>query len=200
MFNSGVLVSDLIEQIKGEADIAYPVSDENFVLWLNSVEQLLYTELIQEQGEISLKNVSGNVVGIDTLDVPNGENNIRFEDIHTIYADETQLIETTVASGAIFPDTYYKIQNNIGLNLRKNPEKLRIIYFVRPKLKTLDNIKTEYVMIPVEFIDLAKAKLRGEAYKLANEDSLAAKWINDYNILLETFKAWLSGKQAEFGM
>ena len=103
----------------------------------------------------------------------------------------------------IFPDTYYKIQNNIGLNLKNQAEKLKIIYFVRPALKTVDtndNISSENVMLPVEFIDLAKAKLRGEAYKVANEDSIAAKWLNDYNVLLETFKAWISGKQSEFGM
>lgn len=200
MFNSGVIVSDLIEQIKDEADISIPIPTASYVLWLNALEQLLYTELIQEQGEIELDGVSSGVISIDTLNVPNGENAVRFEDIHAVYADQTQLIESTVASGVIFPDTYYKIQNNIGLNLKKQAEKLKIIYFVRPALKTEDNIGTECVMLPVEFIDLAKAKLRGEAYKVANEDSIAAKWINDYNVLLETFKAWLSGKQSEFGM
>lgn len=200
MFNSGIIVSDLIGQIKDEADISIPISTASYVLWLNALEQLLYTELIHEQGEIELDGISSGVISIDTLNVPNGENALRFEDIHAVYADQTQLIESTVASGVIFPDTYYKIQNNIGLNLKKQAEKLKIIYFVRPALKTEDNISTECVMLPVEFIDLAKAKLRGEAYKIANEDSIAAKWINDYNVLLETFKAWLSGKQSEFGM
>ena len=52
----------------------------------------------------------------------------------------------------------------------------------------------------IEFIDLAKAKLRAEAYKVANEDNLAAKWINDYNVLVETFKAWVEEKRATFGI
>ena len=200
MFDSGITASALIEQIKDEADIAIPIPDATYVLWLNALEQLLYTELIQEQGKIELDGVNGSVIAIDTLNVPNGENAVRFEDIHAIYADETQLIKSTVASGVLFPNTYYKIQNDVGLNLKNQPEKLKIIYFVRPALKTVDNISTEYVMLPIEFIDLAKAKLRGEAYKVANEDNLAAKWINDYNVLLETFKAWISGKQSEFGI
>lgn len=203
MFNSGISAKDLVAQLKNEVDVAIPIPNASYVSWLNSLEQLLYTELIQEQGKIELDSVSSGVIGIDTLNVPNDENAVRFEDIHAVYADQTQLIESTVASGVIFPDTYYKIQNNIGLNLKNQAEKLKIIYFVRPALKTVDandNISSENVMLPVEFIDLAKAKLRGEAYKVANEDSIAAKWLNDYNVLLETFKAWISGKQSEFGM
>ena len=200
MFDSGIKAAALIEQIENEADIAIPIAKESFVSWLNALEQLLYTELIQEQGKIELDGVNGSVIGIDTLNVPNGENAIRFEDIHTIYADQIQLIESTAASGVIFPDTFYKIGVDIGLNLKKQPERVTIIYFVKPELKTTDNISTKNVMIPVEFIDLAKAKLRGEAYKVANEMELSAMWLNDYNVLLETFKAWLSGKQPEFGM
>lgn len=200
MFDSGIKAAALIEQIENEADIAIPIAKESFVSWLNALEQLLYTELIQEQGKIELDGVNGSVIGIDTLNVPNGENAVRFEDIHTIYADQTQLIESTAASGVIFPDTFYKIGVDIGLNLKKQPERVTIIYFVKPELKTTNNISTKNVMIPVEFIDLAKAKLRGEAYKVANEMELSAMWLNDYNVLLETFKAWLSGKQPEFGM
>ena len=131
MFNSGMKASVLIEQIKNEADIAIPIADSSYVSWLNALEQLLYTEFIQEQGKIELDGVNGSVIGIDTLNVPDGENAVRFEDIHAVYADQTQLIESTVASGAIFPDTYYKIGNDIGLNLKKEPEKVKIIYFVK---------------------------------------------------------------------
>lgn len=200
MFNSGIKATDLIEQIKNEADVAIPIPDINYIMWLNAVEQLLYTELIQEQGEITVANVSGNVIDISSLTVPNNEDAVRFEDIHAIYADKTQLIESTLASGVIFTNTYYKVRNNIGLNLKTQPQTIKIIYFVRPVLKTEANANSEYVKIPPEFIDLVKAKLRGEAYKVANEDSLAAKWINDYNVLLETFKMWIQGKQSEFGL
>lgn len=200
MFDSGIKASDLIEQVKDEADIALTIPDTSYVLWLNELEQLLYTELIQEQGKIELGGVNGDIIPIDTLNVPNGENTVRFEDIHAIYADSTQLIKSTVASGVIFPNTYYKKGCDIGMNLVKQPKKVQVVYFVKPELKTDDNINATDVMVPVEFVDLVTAKLRGEAYKVANEDSLAAKWLNDYNILLETFKAWLSVKRPEFGL
>ena len=200
MFDSGIKAADLIEEIKDEADIAIPIPDINYITWLNALEQLLYTELIQEQGKIEIDNISDSAIQINTLTVPNGENAVRFEDIHAVYADETQLIKSTAASGVIFKDTYYKYGNDIGINLRENPSKLTIVYFVKPELKTKTNISAKNVMLPLEFIELAKSKLRGEAYKLANEDGIAAKWINDYNVLLETFKAWLTDKRPEFGI
>lgn len=200
MFNSGVKTKDLIQQIRDEADISYDISDEIYLSWLNALEQLMYTELIREQGKIIIDNFTGSVVDIGELPVANGENAVRFEEIYAVYADDTQLIKSTVASGTIFPDSYYKIGNNIGLNIKKDSCKLEIIYFVKPELKTIDTMDAKNVMLPIEFIDMAKAKIRGDAYKLANEDELSAKWLNDYNVLLETFKAWLSSKQAEFGI
>ena len=125
---------------------------------------------------------------------------VRFEDVHAVYVDGRQLIKTTLASGAVFADSYYKDDNHLGLRLLELPVDMTVVYAVRPRLKTPGTIITDTVKVPVEFIDLVKAKLRGEAYKLANEDSLAAKWLSDYNILLETFKMWAANKQPEFGL
>lgn len=200
MFDSGIKAKDLIDQIRDEADIAYPISDESFIIWLNALEQLLYTELIREQNEVFVSVGDVPTVNLGSVSHSSDENTMRFEDIHAVYAGETQLILSTVASESIFPNTYYKIGNNVGLNVKDGVSSVLIVYFVKPKLKTADNISTTNVMLPVEFIDLAKAKLRGEAYKLANEDGLAAKWINDYNTLLEVFKTWLSDKAPQFGL
>jgi hypothetical protein len=43
------------------------------------------------------------------------------------------------------------------------------------------------------------ARLRGEAYKLANEDALAAKWLSDYNAQLDDFKAFSAAHAPSFG-
>ncbi len=202
MFDSGIAVSALVSGIRDEADISMPIDNMSYVIWINALEQLLYTELIGELGTITLPGVTGNMIDINSLDVPECENAIRFEDIYAIYAGAKQLIKSTAVSGVLFPNTFYKINNNIGLNLDNPPNDIRIIYVVRPALKTIDDCDTitGNVMLPVEFIDLARAKLRGEAYKIANEDALAAKWLNDYNVLLETFKVWIAGKQSDFGL
>lgn len=185
MFNSGIKTSDLISELKEEVDIAVPIDDSLYTNWLNSLERLLYREVIKEQK-------IGNGKDLQAFD-----DEVTFEDIHAVYVGNTQLIKSTAASGVIFPDTYYKEDNNLVINTEKDGD-IKIVYFVKPKLKSKGD--DSYVNMPIEFIDLVKAKLRGEAYKLANEDILAAKWLNDYNILLESFKMWINEKAADFGL
>lgn len=207
MFDSGISVKKLLQDLNTEVDIALDIPDETYIEWLNSLQQLLYTEFIKEQRRVVIVSPTENPIAIDSKLVETNENPPRFEDIHAVYADEIQLIKSTVTSGIIFPYTYFKDNNGIGYNTRtvdgvmEVPGELQIVYFVKPKLIASKNIADDdNVMVPLEFIDLVKAKLRGEAYKLANEDSLAAKWLNDYNVLLETFNMWITEKASKFGM
>ena len=315
MFDSGISAKELINELKNEVDIAVEIPDSSYVSWLNSTEQLLYSEIIQEKKE-RIVRVSAYVLGefTDFLGVFEDMRNAdkpRFEDIQAIYAGDTQLIKSSLTSGKIFPNTYYKDGDKVGVHIAPNLDggSCRVVYNVRPALKKiigsgedmiigqpereihisgeakdgykllrgesivkcntdatayiisgktnmgdsfsttisqlpfslpddieyddieyLESLSVQYyepatypsigfeafvtantvvvnvpasndnVMVPVEFIDLVKAKLRGEAYKLVNEDGIAAKWLNDYNMLLETFKAWIFDKSANFGI
>lgn len=204
MFDSGISVKDLIDELKNtEVDIALEIPNKTYVEWLNSLQQLLYTEIIKEQRKTVLKPPFTSPLSILSIEIGNNENRPYFEDIYAIYADDTELIKSSVTSGVIFPNTFYKDNNNIGYNTKTVPTEITIVYIVKPALVTMTthgNINDANVMIPVEFIDLVKAKLRGEAYKLANEDVIAGKWLNDYNTLLETFKAWITEKSSNFGI
>ena len=204
MFESGISVKNLIDELKNtEVDIALDIPNATYVTWFNSLQQLLYTEIIKEQKKVTVSEWENNLVDISSIKGEN-ENTPIFEDIHSVYTnDGTQLIKSTVASGVIFPNTYFRITDKLGFNTREEPSELTIVYFVRPALVSVadnDEIEDVTVKLPVEFIDLVKAKLRGEAYKLANEDAIAAKWLNDYNVFLETFKAWIATKATNFGM
>jgi hypothetical protein len=196
MFDSGKSVSELITELKDEVDIALEIPTSTYLLWLSSIEQLCYSEIIKEQREANVLNPT-TPIQMDSISVSENEAPIRFEDIHTVYADDVQLIKSTLASGQIFPDTFYKHNDDLGFNSPYKIKELKIVYFARPKIKTAEEGN---VMLPIEFIDMAKAKMRGEAYKLVNEDAMAGKWLNDYNIMLENFKAWCNNKASQFGM
>ena len=202
MFDSKILVSSLINDLVDEVDIAIDIPNSYYVSWLNALEQLLYSEIIKEQKEIILPFPDDNKIDLLELEHSYDESDIRFEDIHAVYAGKKQLIKTTITSGVIFPDTYFKTNNCLGVSA-SFPEEIKIVYYVRPALKEIDaqgKLIDSTIMVPVEFIDLVRAKLRGEAYKVANEDALAAKWLNDYNVLLDTFSVWVANKSSNFGI
>lgn len=209
MYDSSISAAEIIEDLYDEVDIAEEIPYKLYVLWLNSLEQMIYSEIIREQHKITVSDGSfgtENVIKLDDIEVCDGNDTLRFDDIYTMYSVndgvKKQLLKTTLTSGDVFPDTYYKFNDNLGFHVFSAPSAVEIIYFARPKLKTIDENQKAVgnVMLPVEFIDLAKAKLRAEAYKIANEDSLAAKWVNDYNVFLETFKSWVQNKAPQFGM
>lgn len=205
MFNSGISAKTLVEELKStEVDIALEIPDSTYIQWLNSLQQLLYTEVIKEQKKVEFTPpFENNLIDISSVTGAADENKPRFEDVYAVYADDVQLIKSTVTSGVIFRNTFFRITDKLAFNTEKTPDTVTIVYIVKPALITTTsdgNINDANVMVPIEFIDLVKAKLRGEAYKLANEDDIAAKWLNDYNILLETFKAWITEKSPNFGI
>lgn len=211
MFNSGIKVKDLVAELKNtEVDIALDIPNLTYVTWLNALQQLLYREVIKEQRKWVFTNPFQNPISILSIKPQTGENQPIFEDIHAVYAGECQLIKSTLSSGVIFPNTYFKDNNDIGYSIQAEHDNLTIVYYVRPAIIEVSDVYDEatndypidesFVMFPIEFIDLVKSKLRGEAYKLVNEDGIAAKWLNDYNILLETFKTWIIEKYSTFGL
>ena len=215
MFDSGISASSLIAGLKNEIDVAIPISNRSYVDSLNSLEQLLYTEIIKEQKEAFLDTASdlstSRLIFLSEISVPNSQKSVVSEDVYAVYIYDaeviyptkfTQLKKSTPATSPLIKYTWFEADyNKIGATVSEHS--FRVIYFVRPALKMVnenDVVGAGNVMLPVEFIDLAKAKLRGDAYKIANEDALAAKWLNDYNVLLETFKEWVEKRRPHFGI
>lgn len=55
MFNSGKSANELINEVINETDIAIPVSRQVIVDELNAFERKLYSEVIKEQAEATIK-------------------------------------------------------------------------------------------------------------------------------------------------
>lgn len=197
MFDSKISADIIIDEIEKETDIAVIIPRNTYFEWINSIEQLLYGAIIREMREKTVNIPDDGILKLSEIEVSDGEDEVRFEDIYAVYAGGVQLVKSTLASGVIFPDCYYKKNNNLAVNCDKH-DGVRLVYFARPELKEPDN--SGNIMVPPEFIELVKSKLRGEAYKLANENNLSAKWLNDYNAHIEDFKAWIDEKRPQFGV
>lgn len=200
MFDSGITARALVERARSEIDVAPIVFDISFVGWINTVEQLLYTEIIRELRSFSITDNTASPLAMSKI-IP-GEKELTpiYEDIFKVYADNKELVPMTMVGGYVFPttDCYWKTPNGLEYSLLNEnaPEQIDIMYFVRPRLKTIanDKICEDNIMLPIEWIDIMLSRMRGEAYKLVNDDAISAKWLNDYNNLIEQFKIWIATK------
>lgn len=203
MYDSGITARALISNVSSEADITIPIDSESWYRWINAVEQFVYTEILNEYTSVTLNyaELTNDTINLNNdITTANGCAAPNFDDIIKIYADETELDRTSVISGLIFVDKplyYTDYSGNIKMNLTGYPENIVIIYRLRPELKS--SLTDRNINIPIEFIDMLAARMRGEAYKIANEDNLSAKWLSDYNIQLESFKLWATRRNERYG-
>jgi hypothetical protein len=195
VFESGKTAQTLVSAIKAEVDAAPAIPAEEYYGWIDEAEQLLYSEIIKEIHVYTEQNPACPI-SFAAMTKPGADTPI-FEDVYAVRAGETQLFKST-AAGGLFPDTYWKQDDALYFNAQPAPAVMTVYYFIRPALKSASPANT--IKLPLQFVPLLKAKLRGEAYKLVNEDTMAAKWLNDYNALLEQFKRYIAERQPQFGI
>ena len=203
MYNSGISTADLIKSVKSEIDIEIPISDESWYRWINAVEQFVYTEILSLF--VSTVVYSDQFEG-KTLEIykhfpsKNGWSEPSYDDIVKVYADDTELERTSVVSGIVFDDKpmyYTDYAGNIKLCIPFEATQITVIYKIRPVLKVKDD--SSKINLPVEYVDMLAARLRSEAYKIANDDGQAAKWAAEYNAQLENFKIWAEARGVRYG-
>lgn len=191
MYDSGITANAFIGTVEEEADISYPIPKASWLRWITTVEQFVYSEVLDEHcyvvvpysAEISLSSIGSGVT---------------FDDIVAVYADGAELDRAGVVSALVIPDRpMYWTDNNGTLRLcYDGADEVTVVYRLRPAVKSTGN---EHVMLPVEWLDMVAARMRGEAYKIANEDGIAGKWLNDYNTQLESFKVWAQKRKERYG-
>lgn len=206
MYHSGVLVNNFIESLKDEADISLEIPEAAWYRWLNTVEQFVYTEVLKDyvSAEISLEDYPSDVVSLSLLPVPEDASAVCFDDVIRVYGENgTEIPKGGASSAYEFPEKslfYGNGQTALVLSTPEEQVRIGVVYRLRPVLKSAENGASLEVALPPEYLDMAAAKMRGEAYKLANEDSLAAKWLQDFNQQVENFKVWAMSRNERFGI
>lgn len=179
-----------------EVDIQSAISSPRCARWINSLERLLYADVIKDYRTATV-DFDG-----DKFNLVSG---VKFDQIAKVYDEDEELVKCSPIAAHQFKgekaiywcegdDCYAKL-------LRSGVDELTVIYkaMPEPKVDGDGNVVDEFVSVPDEWIEMVLSKVRGEAYKLAGDDAQAAKWLNDYNTQLEQFKVWVSERQKWFG-
>lgn len=199
MYDSGISVKNVVSMLEGEVDIASAINPETCARWISSLEQLLYADIIKfyRSYDISLEN---DGFELSSLTASNETIAPTFDDIVKVYCQEEELVKCGAIAAYQFKDDkaiYWQEGNTVKVRLFGNSSEVHVITKVRPKIKNEQDDET--VKVPYEWLEMILSKVRGEAYKLAGDDAQAAKWLNDYNVQLESFKAWINERQKWFG-
>lgn len=183
---------ELIARIREELPITPLPPEASFIAWLSSLESLLWGEIVRERKVASLTVVGGRC-SLAAIPVGEGEGPVLSADLTAVYKSGEELRHASPEDILLFsPASLLWTRSGvreIAVGGAAEGERLDCVYLVRPAARTAEG-EDAPLALPEEFVELAAAKLRGEACRLAGEDALCAKWFSDYNAKLESFAAW----------
>ena len=200
MYHSGTTVGELIVEMQEEVDVAGVIPAPAYRRWITALETLIYSDILLFDRKASLTAQDG-FLNISELSVGDGERTVLFDDVRKVYLDGEELVRSGRVGAYQFDDEkmiYYADEDGIRVSVFGGGENdaYDVIWRVVPAPKTAD---ADEVMLPVEWIDMVMARLRGEAYKVANDDEQAAKWLGDYNTQLASFREWAAARGKRYG-
>lgn len=191
MFQAAITVGTLIDSVVEGMGLYTEIDRAAYRDVLNECLATLYIDVIDERAVCIAKSVEG-VITYKSITVPTGQSAPRAADIRAVLyrdrplqylpPDKFHLVVT--ADG----DFYTLKADGIHLTPTRSTTDLQVSYTVRPQRYGAGD-EGAAVPFPNEYLSLLRAKLRGEAYKLANEEAFAAKWLGEYNNSLAAFAA-----------
>lgn len=202
MLKSGVAVSDLFEQINNEVDIAIDIDIATMLQSYNGLMVGLYRDIIKEEYFKFYTPTEATRYKVVDWETDQYDS----ECVYRVYTEDLFEAEKVNPTYAMITDRicWFPLSKK-KIALVNFPEgQCGIIYHVTPEIVkynsengTFINADSDGVPVPIDFIDMVKAKIRGDMYNIANDDDLAAKWYNIYNSRIEDFKIFISENRTE---
>lgn len=190
IYTSSYTGASLVDSVKAELEVIPLPADTAFTRWLSSLEQLAWSEVIRMKRVARVLAENGRLQ-LGGISVPQDEDAVCAADVCAVYVDGVQAMHGTAEESFLFsPETavwHREGEREIAVSGVREGAEAAVVYFVRPKRRVT---LAAAVPLPDEFIELAASRIKGEAYRAANEDVLAAKWLADYNQRLEAFQNW----------
>ena len=188
-----MIISDLITYV----DDVYSntLSDSSKIIFINKMEQKVYSEIIKEKTEIPLDVETG----VESYPVDEGK---IFEDILVLKVNNVEYTLGDVDLNA--EKQYFKKNGEIALNpipTQDSTDGIVIFYRKLPELKTLANIDTDTTSIIDDFgfrwIDLYRFFLSWEINISLKEFIEANNWAALYNEKESELFNWYKDKQVK---
>lgn len=198
MYNSEITAEAFATAVADSLSIGRAAPPEFYLDELSRLEQLLYSEYIREERMLSAFPIDGEI-DLGEAVVPEGERAPRADDVFAVCIGNRALKRRRLSEAYLLDvddgeECYYKSDDQkiaICSAEDRDGEEVTLFYRAAPRLKRGEGA-TDAVALPFEFLPLAEAKLRGEAYKRAEDDARSAKWLSEYNSLLSGFAEWLT--------
>jgi hypothetical protein len=206
MFDSGVTADSLIKKLENEIDTPTEFNVDScdyLVQFLNTAERLIYKNIIRENYIVSVPVTtnSDNTYQITLSDINSAlddtYSDINTNDIINIYSGDVELIKCSLAKYKYFDNVFSINDNTIMLkcdDYTPVEDNVDVKIIISPAAHTITKAGTGFtvsgnVMIPYEYVPMIEAYCRSEQYKLINEDTIAAKWANEFKAQTENFKS-----------
>lgn len=204
MFDSGYPAEKLIEEVEKETNLAFPVTRESYASWLNLCEQGLYSDIIREEKAEEVPFAQG--IDVRELSCDGFVDMARPDDIRSVFltldgkTEEVEKLSLENYLRGFGTGFVYACEGNRFV-FRRSDERtdgtLTFIRTIRPIPKrVIGDAVTGTIMLPEEYLELMRCRLRGEKYRLMNEDVMCGKWISEYNYHLQMFTAFIEARRA----
>ena len=191
MLHASITVGKLLEQVEKDMGLYEEIDRAVYLDALNECLCRLYGEVIDERVSAFCVSNEGKIAYGD-IPIAAGQDGVRAGDIRSVRYAEKPLqylppdkFDTVKSADG---DFYTLRREGIYLTPTRSTTKLYVTYTVRPQRFGTGDVNGA-VPFPNEYLFVLRAKLRGEAYKLVNEDALAAKWLAEYNEGVAAFAA-----------
>lgn len=189
MYDSNVTQSRIIELSREGCDIFPEIPNGELALMISSLEQFIYSTVINELREAALPVEEGGRVSISAVSPQQNERAPKSDDVISVRADGTELRSVPSGVAEIYrtadsPAFWRSGDDSIDVCGCSSSDSVTVIYRVSPELR--NEITDHNIMLPYAHITMVIDYLRAAMYRAVGDEN-AAIYSEKYNAELEDF-------------
>lgn len=189
MYDSNITQSRIIELSREGCDIFPEIPNGELALMISSLEQFVYSTVINVPREVTLPIEEGGRVSLSAVSVQKNERAPKSDDLVSVRADGTELRSVPSGVAEIYqvadsPAFWKTGDDSIEVCGFGDADSVTVIYRASPELR--NEITDHNVMLPYAHIGMVIDYLRAAMYRAVGDEN-AAVYSEKYNAELEDF-------------